>query len=120
MVEADCMDWLRHNNERYGVIFLDPPTFSNARHRKLTFDIQNDQVALLRLVMQRLAKAGVLIFSTNFRKFKLAEALLEEFIVEEISEATIPPDFRRNHRIHRCWEIRHRQAPSTALEMEPR
>jgi len=120
MVEADCMDWLRHNHERYGVIFLDPPTFSNARHRKLTFDIQNDHVALLRLAMQHLAKAGVLIFSTNFRKFKLAEALLAEFTVEEISEATIPPDFRRNHRIHRCWEFRHQPGSATTPERTPR
>jgi len=116
MIEADCLDWLRHNHERYGVIFLDPPTFANARHRHLTFDIQNDHASLLRLTMQHLAKAGVLIFSTNFRKFKLDQALMDEFTVTEISDQTIPPDFNRNHKIHRCWQFSHHQSESILAE----
>ncbi len=108
-IEADCMEWLKHNHERYGLIFVDPPTFSNARHRKQTFDIQNDHPVLLRLAMQHLAKGGLLIFSTNFRKFKLEDSLLEEFAVQEISEETLPRDFQRNPRIHRCWEFKHLQ-----------
>jgi 23S rRNA (guanine2445-N2)-methyltransferase / 23S rRNA (guanine2069-N7)-methyltransferase len=106
-IEADCMEWLRNNRERYGVIFVDPPTFSNARHRKLTFDIQNDHAVLLRLAMQHLARGGILVFSTNFKKFKLDPSLLDDFSVEEISEQTVPLDFQRNRRIHRCWEFRH-------------
>ena len=31
-----------------------------------------------------------------------------EFAVRDISAATIPPDFQRDARIHRAWEIRHR------------
>ncbi len=116
-IEADCMEWLRHNRERYGVIFVDPPTFSNARHRKLTFDIQNDHAVLLRLAMQHLAKGGVLVFSTNFKKFKIDSSLLDDFRVEEISEQTVPLDFQRNRRIHRCWEFRHPFEGSDPLEV---
>ena len=112
MVEADCIDWLKQNRERFGVIFVDPPTFSNARHRKQTFDVQNDHPALLRMTMQHLAKGGVLIFSTNFRKFKLDPALEQEFDLREISDETVPFDFIRNRRIHRCWEIRHPLTPA--------
>lgn len=115
-VEADCMDWLKRNHDRFGVIFVDPPTFSNARHRKQTFDIQNDHPALLRLAMQHLTKAGVLIFSTNFRKFKLDPTLEQEFDVREISDQTVPLDFQRNRRIHRCWEMRHPFSPSEPQE----
>ncbi|MGE4558613.1 MAG: bifunctional 23S rRNA (guanine(2069)-N(7))-methyltransferase RlmK/23S rRNA (guanine(2445)-N(2))-methyltransferase RlmL [Desulfobulbus sp.] len=107
LVEADCLEWLKQTNDRFGVIFLDPPTFSNARHRKQTFDIQQDHPALLRLAMQHLAKAGVLVFSTNFRKFKLDDSLERQFDIREISEETVPFDFKRNQRIHRCWEFRH-------------
>lgn len=32
--------------------------------------------------------------------------LLERFDIQEISEKTLPPDFERNKKIHRCWEIR--------------
>lgn len=105
--EADCMDWLKHNRERFGLIFVDPPTFSNARHRKQTFDVQKDHPALLRLAMQRLARDGILVFSSNFRKFKLDESLAHDFAVREISDETVPFDFQRNRRIHRCWEFRH-------------
>ncbi len=109
IVAADCLEWLKHNRERYGVIFLDPPTFANARHRKQTFSVQNDHRTLLHLAMQHLSQNGVLIFSTNFRHFKLNENLLDHYEVVEISDQTLPHDFQRNRRIHRCWEIRHRE-----------
>ena len=56
--------------------------------------------------MQHLSPGGLLIFSTNFRKFELEARIAREALVEEISAATIPPDFRRNPRIHRVWEFR--------------
>ena len=109
-VEADCLDWLQRSQERYGLIFLDPPTFSNARHQKRTFDVQKDHPDLLRQAMRHLARSGVLVFSNNYRKFKLGEALTREFNVREITDETIPPDFQRNRRIHRAWEFRHLEA----------
>ena len=115
-VEADCLEWLKRCPERFGLIFVDPPTFSNARHRKQTFDVQRDHPQLLNLAMHHLAKNGLLIFSTNFRKFKLEESLGRQFEVREISGETIPQDFQRNQRIHRCWEFRHRQAGDAAPE----
>ena len=115
-VEADCIDWLKRNHERFGVIFVDPPTFSNARHRNQTFDVQKDHPALLRLAMQHLAKGGTLVFSSNFRKFKLDESLTRDFAVREISDETVPPDFQRNRRIHRCWEFRHREQQDASAE----
>ena len=115
-VEADCIDWLKRNHERFGVIFVDPPTFSNARHRNQTFDVQKDHPALLRLAMQHLAKGGTLVFSSNFRKFKLDESLTRDFAVREISDETVPPDFQRNRRIHRCWEFRHREHQDASAE----
>lgn len=118
-VEADCLAWLKEHNERFGVIFVDPPTFSNARHRKQTFDVQKDHPLLLRLAMQHLAKGGVLVFSSNFRKFALDDTLEREFAVREISAETVPPDFQRNRRIHRCWELRHREQPTIAEEIAP-
>ncbi|NOQ46129.1 MAG: methyltransferase, partial [Desulfobulbaceae bacterium] len=108
-VEADCIDWLYKERKRYGLIFVNPPTFSNARHKKLTFNIQKDHEHLLRLAMKRLSKDGLLLFSTNFRKFKLAEQLIQDFEVCEINDQTIPRDFSRNRHIHRCWQFRHRR-----------
>ena len=78
--------------------------------QKRTFDVQKDHPDLLRQAMRHLARSGVLVFSNNYRKFKLDEALTREFNVREITDETIPPDFQRNRRIHRAWEFRHLEA----------
>ncbi|MCI5150752.1 MAG: bifunctional 23S rRNA (guanine(2069)-N(7))-methyltransferase RlmK/23S rRNA (guanine(2445)-N(2))-methyltransferase RlmL, partial [Candidatus Electrothrix sp. MAN1_4] len=72
---ADCLQWLKSCRDQYGLIFVDPPTFSNSRHKKIVFDVQQDHPELLRLAMNLLTRDGVLIFSTNYRKFKLDSEL---------------------------------------------
>lgn len=110
-VQKDCLQWLQESRDRYGLIFVDPPTFSNDRHRKSSFNVQDDHEKLLRLAMHRLSREGLLIFSTNFRKFNLSDALTVEFDVREITDLTIPEDFSYKPSIHRCWEFRHRMTP---------
>jgi len=46
-----------------------------------------------------------LIFSNNFRKFKLDEASLEGVAVENITKQTMPKDFERNTKIHQAWVL---------------
>ena len=106
-VEADCMEWLRKDKNRYDLIFVDPPTFSNSRHTGLQFSVQKDHETLLHLAMKRLTREGTLIFSNNFRNFKLADSITEQYKVEDISTETLPHDFARNPKIHRCWLISH-------------
>ena len=75
--------------------------------RAQDFDTQADHVRLLRACCSRLSPDGLLLFSNNFRKFRLDEAAVAEFAsCVEISAKTIDPDFERNPRIHRCWELR--------------
>ena len=105
LVQADALRWLEAEKNRYDVIFCDPPTFSNSA-RAEDFDIQREHVRLLRACVDRLTTDGVLYFSNNFRRFKLdAEGVGEFARCEEISAQTIPPDFERNARIHRCWRL---------------
>ena len=105
LVQADALRWLEAEKNRYDVIFCDPPTFSNSA-RADDFDIQREHVRLLRACVDRLTTEGVLYFSNNFRRFKLdAEGVGEFAQCEEISAQTIPPDFERNARIHRCWRL---------------
>ncbi len=109
-VRADCLAWLAAPHpERYHVIFLDPPTFSNSKRMgEATFDVQRDHVGLLRGVAQLLARGGLIFFSNNFRHFKLHRSALPELSIEDITRSTIPPDFQRNPRIHNCWKITRR------------
>ncbi|MBW4936249.1 bifunctional 23S rRNA (guanine(2069)-N(7))-methyltransferase RlmK/23S rRNA (guanine(2445)-N(2))-methyltransferase RlmL [Marinobacter sp. F4206] len=109
--QADCLTWLAAKpapDQRFDMIFMDPPTFSNSARMAGVLDIQKDHSRLIRQAMQRLNSEGLLIFSNNFRRFKLDEALTSEFDVEEVSRSTLDKDFQRNARIHRCWHIRHR------------
>ena len=111
-IKADCIQWLKgqaRSKDRYDLIFLDPPTFSNSKTMDSVFDIQKDQVSLIKDAMSILDRQGTLVFSNNYRKFKLDSWLMDNYQVEDISKQTIPEDFKRNPKIHRCWLIKHRQ-----------
>lgn len=110
LVQADCLRWLARpaKGSRYGLIFLDPPSFSTSRRMHETLDIQRDHVALIRASLAHLSTDGELIFSTNRRRFRLDEAALAELQCEDLTAATLPRDFARTPRIHQCWRMRRR------------
>lgn len=111
LVRADCVQWLEHQatlgqlGPRYGLIFLDPPTFSNSKKMQGILDVQRDHVRLLTLAGGLLAPKGILIFSTNYQRFQLDRAALSPFNIEDISAATIGRDFKRNAAIHRAYRL---------------
>jgi 23S rRNA (guanine2445-N2)-methyltransferase / 23S rRNA (guanine2069-N7)-methyltransferase len=112
LVRADVVSFLAESagptGARYDVVFLDPPSFSTSKGMEGTLDVQRDHVALIEAAARVLAPGGTLIFSTNFRKFKLDEEALTSrgLVAEDITASTIPPDFARNPRIHRCFLVR--------------
>ncbi len=106
LMQGDAMTFLREDNAHYGLIYVDPPTFSNSK-RAEDFDVQRDHVALLEACARRLRKDGVIVFSNNFRRFKLDHDALESlFDIEDHSAASIPFDFARHADIHGCWLLR--------------
>lgn len=110
LVQADAMVWLERTDERFDLIFCDPPTFSNSKRMQDSFDIQRDHVVLLNAARNCLNPGGRLIFSTNARKFKLdVEALgahVDSTTPREITQQTVPQDFANKARpIHRAWLI---------------
>lgn len=107
LVWADALGYLESHSAMYDLIFVDPPTFSNSK-RAADFDVQRDHARLLTLCDERLFPGGTILFSNNFRRFKLDEAALADFAIRDISASTIPFDFERNTRIHRAWEMRKR------------
>lgn len=105
VVRRDVWSFLEEDRARYDLIFLDPPTFSNSKAMASSFDLQRDQVPLLRATLARLAPGGVLIFSNNYRRFRLNEDALSGWRCQDITQQTIPPDFARGRPIHQCWKI---------------
>jgi len=104
--QADCLQWLQKSKAQYDLIFIDPPTFSNTKKEQRVFDIQRDHARLIELAMARLDPDGLLIFSTNFRRFQLDDRLPALFKIKNISKESVPFDFARNPKIHSCWEMR--------------
>jgi len=104
-VRANCLEWLKTQRKKYDLIFLDPPSFSNSKKMDDDFNIQDDHIALIHQVMDALNPDGILIFSNNLRSFKLNQAALEDYQIENITDKTIPLDFKRNKKIHHCWKI---------------
>ena len=112
LMQADALTFLQRDRERYGLIYVDPPTFSNSK-RADDFDVQRDHVKLLLACADRLAPEGVIVFSNNFRRFRLdREALDERFGIEDWSAPSIPFDFTRRADIHGCWVLRLRAQES--------
>ena len=107
LVQADVFTWLREERDRrYGLIFLDPPTFSTSKRMHGTLDIQRDHVQLIHDTANLLAPDGDLVFSCNLRRFKLDTEALAGFEIVDLTAKTIPEDFARNPRIHQCYALR--------------
>ncbi|MFI4873695.1 MAG: bifunctional 23S rRNA (guanine(2069)-N(7))-methyltransferase RlmK/23S rRNA (guanine(2445)-N(2))-methyltransferase RlmL, partial [Blastopirellula sp. JB062] len=105
LLQGDVMEWLRAPlDETYDLAVIDVPTFSNSKRTDTVWDVQQDHVEALELLISRMSPQGVIYFSTNFRRFKFEESAFEGVAIREISKKTVPEDFR-NKRIHRCWRM---------------
>ncbi|MCX7115649.1 MAG: bifunctional 23S rRNA (guanine(2069)-N(7))-methyltransferase RlmK/23S rRNA (guanine(2445)-N(2))-methyltransferase RlmL [Gammaproteobacteria bacterium] len=106
-IAMDVKKWFQQARQRYDVIFLDPPTFSNSKRMEESLDTQRDHVWLIDEVMRLLAENGVLYFSTNLRRFRLDAELSERYTIQDITPQTIDVDFKRQPKVHKCFKIAH-------------
>ncbi|MBN2651583.1 MAG: bifunctional 23S rRNA (guanine(2069)-N(7))-methyltransferase RlmK/23S rRNA (guanine(2445)-N(2))-methyltransferase RlmL [Spirochaetales bacterium] len=107
-VQEDCFDFLGMTTDRFDLIFLDPPTFSNTKSENKVFDVQNDHVRIIKAATSKLRDGGLLIFSNNFRKFKMDYESLADLQIVDITPKTIDMDFQRDQKIHQCYLIQKR------------
>lgn len=110
LIRADVFQYLAEaavRGERYELIVMDPPSFSNSKRMQGVLDVQRDHVELIEGCLQLLADNGELFFSNNRRGFKLDTAALRDLDIRDISRQTVPEDFS-NKQIHQCWIIKRR------------
>jgi 23S rRNA G2069 N7-methylase RlmK/C1962 C5-methylase RlmI len=88
----------------YDLVIVDPPTVSKSKAMRRPFDVQRDHVLILNRVLERVSSGGVVYFSTNAQRFKLRKDEITCGSIKEITEDTVPLDFR-NRRAHRCWRL---------------
>lgn len=104
-VRTDVITYLqRLKSGSFDLIVMDPPTFSNSKRMSGVLDIQRDHVDLINSALRVLSPGGTLIFSTNYRGFKLNEAEIKSENIRNISSQSVPEDFR-NKKIHQCYVI---------------
>ncbi len=98
-------------SNRYDIIILDPPTFSNSKATKNTLDINRDWSVLVKKCLNLLNAGGTLYFSTNSQRLKFDPALIpsstdsgKATAVFEMTEKSLPEDFKGT-KAHRLWKI---------------
>ena len=105
VVRADVRAWLEAAAPAYDLVLLDPPSFSNSAAMDGTFDLQRDHRALVEAALACLRPGGVLYFSNNRRRFRLDPDLAALPGCEDITAATIDPDFTRRPTVHHCFRF---------------
>ena len=106
-IQADCMTWLeRDPDEKFDVVLLDPPSFSNSKRMEQVLDVQRDHVILIQQGMKHLTDDGVLYFSTNLQSFQLYDAIKTDYCIQDITHQTVDEDFNRPKKPHQCFKIK--------------
>ena len=104
-VHADVKQYLKTlPSNKYDLVVMDPPTFSNSKRMKSVLDIQLDHVPLINDVLRAMKTGGILYFSTNYSKFILETDKIHSTQIKDITKATTPFDFEG--RLKRwCYKI---------------
>lgn len=93
-VHADVIQYLKNvPAQRFDLIVMDPPTFSNSKRMEDFLDIQRDHVTLINACLRILDNDGILFFSTNFTKFQMEAGKIQSANIKDITKATTPFDF---------------------------
>lgn len=102
-----ALEYLEKASQRFDIIVLDPPTFSNSKGMEEDFEVEKDQLFLVKHCLRLLDPNGVLYFSNNKRKFKISPEILELANVQDITPRTIPEDYK-DTKVHMCFKITHK------------
>lgn len=104
---SDVMEFLNSSKKFYDYCWVDPPVNSVNRTTGKEFNVQEDHVALLLLVLERIKPQGKILFTTNCQSFEFKEWAIKESAKVEINDLThalTPTDFERTQPF-KAWVI---------------
>ncbi len=103
LVRDNVMGFLAHTRQRWDLAIVDPPSFSSEGAED-DFNVLRDHRNLVQDVLRVMTPGGRIYFSTNHQRFEPDLVGLGVKNVEEITDDTVPEDFR-NLQVHRCFVI---------------
>lgn len=110
--KADAIKWLSkkaeniQENEKFDIIILDPPTFSNSKSTENVLDINRDWPFLVENCIKILNANGTLYFSTNSARLSFDEKKLPKNTEStDLTQSSIPKDFE-GKKSHKLWKIK--------------
>jgi 23S rRNA G2069 N7-methylase RlmK/C1962 C5-methylase RlmI len=107
LIRTDVLQFLDHaktKKNRWDIIILDPPSFSNSKKMLETLDIRRDYLELIDKSLTLLSPEGTLYFSTNAKGFRLQSEDFPGFIIKDLRPGLVDEDFR-GKRIPSCYEF---------------
>ncbi len=102
--KMDSLEFFQYAKRKkliFDIIIIDPPTFS--KNKGKSFSIQKDHPRLINGALEVLSPSGFILFSSNYRDFRMADKDLLPCLVTERYN-TVPPDFEGTQP-HRCFII---------------
>ncbi len=115
--KMDTLEFFQYAKKKkliFDIIIIDPPTFS--KNKGKSFSVQKDHPKLINGALEILSSSGFVLFSNNYKKFRMTQKdLLPCVITEKLN--TIPPDFSGTQP-HRCFIIK-KQTTAVSPESVP-
>jgi 23S rRNA G2069 N7-methylase RlmK/C1962 C5-methylase RlmI len=102
--KMDTMDFFQYAHKKdmvFDIIIIDPPTFS--KNKGKSFSVQKDHPGLINSALELLSPTGFILFSNNYRDFRMLQKELQPCIIKEKKDL-IPPDCFGSPP-HRCFII---------------
>ena len=90
--------------QRWDIIILDPPAFSNSKKMRDTLDIRRDHRELIHHCLSLLSPGGTLWFSSNARGVSLESGDFTDYSVEDMKARLTDEDFK-GKRIPACYTL---------------
>jgi 23S rRNA G2069 N7-methylase RlmK/C1962 C5-methylase RlmI len=105
LIRSDVIQFITQavkKRERWDIIILDPPGFSNSKKMKGTLDIQRDKRELIHRCLSLLSPGGTLWFSSNAKGLSLESGEFPNYTVKDMRPDLVDEDFR-GKRIPACY-----------------
>lgn len=116
---SDVLEFLKNSQRVFDLCWVDPPIHSVNRTNGQEFSVQENQIELLRAVLERMRIGGKVLFTTNLQEFQLQEWALKELCPMEVTHLThslTPLDFEKSRPFH-AWLIEKIKKPLTSLSV---